>query len=399
METNQSIAKKYEQFVLSTYGREGLTIVRGEGSYLYDSEGTRYLDLYPGWGTVCLGHCHPYIVEQVAQQLKTLIHVPNNYYNPWQAQLAEKLAGLGFFGYTFFCNSGAEANEAAIKLARRFGNQSGGRYEIITFYKSFHGRTLAAITATGQEKYQKGLAPLPQGFVYARFGDIESVKSVITPKTCAVMFELIQGEGGVNCADPSFFTQLETMCKEKNILLIIDEVQTGLGRTGDYYGFQTFGITPHVVTLAKALGGGFAIGAMMAKPELKDMLPPGMHASTYGGNPVACCAGLAVIEVLEREGVLENVKKQSAFAFERLEQIKARTGRISQIRGKGLMIGVDTTVPALSLKQYCRGKKVLINNVGENTVRFLPALNITSEDLAKGLDIFEEALKAEGSTS
>ncbi len=395
MESKESVLNNYKQYVLPTYGREGLTFVRGEGSYLYDIDANRYLDLYPGWGTACLGHCHPYVVEQVTDQIKTLIHVPNNYYNPWQAQLAARLAKAGFGGYTFFSNSGAEANEAAIKLARRFGNQT-GRYEIVTFYKSFHGRTLATVTATGQEKYQQGFEPLPEGFKYAHFGDMESVQEALTPKTCAVMIEVIQGEGGINIAEDNFYRQLESLCKQHNLLLIVDEVQTGIGRTGKYFGYQSFGISPHVVTLAKALGGGFPIGAMMAKPELKDMLPPGTHASTYGGNPVVCRAALAVLDVLENEHILDNVKKQSGYILTRLEQIGKSTGCIKRVRCRGLMVGVDISVKALSVKQYCAKKRVLINNIGEYTIRFLPALNITTDELETGLAVFEEALRQEG---
>lgn len=396
MKTKDNTADLYSRFVLPTYGREGLVFCKGEGSYLYDTSGKKYLDLYPGWGTGCLGHCHPYFVNQLCDQLQTLIHVPNNFYNPLQAELAQRLAEAGFGGYTFFCNSGAEANEAAIKLARRFGNQSGGRFEIITFYKSFHGRTLATITATGQPKYQKGFEPLPEGFRYAEFGNFESVLDQLSVKTCAIMLELIQGEGGLNIAKDEFYKQIESLCREKNILLILDEVQTGIGRTGNIYGFQTFGIEPDVVTLAKALGAGFPIGAMMAKPALKDMLPAGMHASTYGGNPLACRAAIAVLDTIKKENLLDNVTKMSKYAMDRLTQTAHKTGLITDIRAKGLMIGVDIRVPAADLKQACKENFVLINNLGDNTVRFLPALNITQNDLAAGLDVFEQSLLREG---
>ncbi len=396
MNTNENVAKLYSDYVLSTYGREGIAFYKGEGSYLIDMDGNRYLDMYPGWGTGCLGHSHPYLADQLCDQLHTLIHVPNNFYNPLQAELAKRLADYGFGGYTFFCNSGAEANEAAIKLARRFGNQTGGRFEIITFYKSFHGRTLAAITATGQPKYQQGFEPLPAGFKYAEFGNFESVMSLVTDKTCAIMLELIQGEGGLNIAQDNFYRQIESLCREKNILLIADEVQTGIGRTGNIYGFQTFGVSPDVVTLAKALGGGVPIGAMMAKPALKDMLPPGMHASTFGGNSFACRAALAVFDVIEKENLLNNVKELSEYAFARFNDIARETGLITAIRGKGLMFGVDITVASADVKAACREKFVLINNVGEKTIRFLPALNITGDDLKKGIDVFEQALLREG---
>ncbi|MDX9703732.1 MAG: aspartate aminotransferase family protein [Candidatus Auribacterota bacterium] len=392
MFTTEQITDYYKHYVLPTYGREGQVMVRGEGSYLFDAENKKYLDLYPGWGTGCLGHCHPYMAAQLADQLKQLIHVPNNYYNPWQGLLAKRLAELSFGGFTFFANSGAEANEGAIKLARRFGNETGGRYEIITFLKSFHGRTLATITATGQPKYQKGFEPLPAGFVYATFGDFESLKNAVTGKTCAIMMELIQGEGGVNMADKTFYSQVQQLCTDKNLLLILDEVQTGMGRTGDYFGYQTFSIDPHVVTLAKSLGGGFPIGAMMVKPEYSHLLPAGTHASTYGGNPLACRASLAVLDVMEKESILENVKTQGAYLRERITAMQKSTGKITDIRGIGLMAGVDVAPDAGALKLACREKGVLINAIGEHTIRFLPALNITRQELAYGLDVFEQVL-------
>lgn len=391
----KNTAQLYDEYVLPTYGREGLTFVRGEDSYLFDADGTRYLDLYPGWGTACLGHCHPYLVEQVTDQVKTLIHVPNNYYNPLQAQLAEKLAEIGFGGLSFFSNSGAEANEGAIKLARRFGNRS-GRYEIITFKKSFHGRTLATLTATGQKKYQEGFEPLPEGFKYARFGDLDSVMQQITDKTCAIMLEPIQGEGGINIPPQQFLTDLNTICRERNILLILDEVQTGIGRTGSYFAYQTFNLDPDVVTLAKSLGGGFPIGAMMVRQELNDILVPGTHASTYGGNPVVCRAALAVIEVIEREKLLGNVMEQSAYIRTMLEQIQRDTGLITDIRICGLMIGIDIAPQSAAVKQQCRDHNILINNIGKNTIRLLPALNISREDITRALDVFKAALLAEG---
>ncbi|MEW6535131.1 MAG: aspartate aminotransferase family protein [Candidatus Auribacterota bacterium] len=395
MKTVSPTASLYESYVLPTYGREGLTFVRGEGSYLFDSDGNRYLDLYPGWGTGCLGHCHPYVVEQVTRQLHELIHVPNNYYNPWQAELAKRLADAGLHGYTFFANSGAEANEGAIKLARRFGNRT-GRYEIITFLKSFHGRTLAAITATGQPKYQQGFEPLPEGFKYAQFGDMESVRKTVTAKTCAVLFEPVQGEGGINIASDDFFKEIQAFCNEHNILLMLDEVQTGMGRTGNYFGYQTTGLNPDVVTLAKALGGGFPIGAMMVAPHLKDMLPPGTHASTYGGNPLVCRAALAVMDVFEKENILDNVRKQSLYVRQRLNAVSKSTGAITGIRIQGLMIGIDLTLSTTAVKQACTKRNVLINTIGENTIRLLPALNITEQELASGLDVFEDVLRTEG---
>ncbi len=392
MFTTQQITDYYSNYVLSTYGREGQVMVKGEGSYLYDADGNKFLDLYPGWGTGCVGHCHPHMVKELTDQLQTLIHVPNNYYNPWQGLLAKRLAELGFGGFTFFSNSGAEANEGAIKLARRFGKETGGRYEIITFLKSFHGRTLATITATGQPKYQEGFEPLPEGFSYVPFGDIDALKNAVSGKTCAIMMELVQGEGGVNMGNKDFYTQIQQLCADKNLLLILDEVQTGMGRTGDYFGYQTFGLKPQVVTLAKAIGGGFPVGAMMVTPECKHLLPPGTHASTYGGNPLACRACLAVLDIMEKENVLGNVRKQGKYLKDRLTAIKEATGKITDIRGVGLMVGIDVTPDAAELKKACRDKGVLINAIGEKTIRFLPALNISRDDLAHGIDVFEQVL-------
>lgn len=389
---NNFVLEQYDSYILPTYGREELVFISGQGSYLTEVDGDKYLDLYPGWGSACLGHCHKYVIQQINDQARELIHVPNNFYHPWQSELAEQLAMQGFGGLSFFCNSGAEANEAAIKLARRYGSPK-GRYEIITFDKSFHGRTLATITATGQEKYQKGFEPLPAGFIHVPFGNFAAVEKAVSDKTCAIMLEFIQGEGGVNVAPDSFFKQIETLCRKKDILFIADEVQTSIGRTGSFYGFQTFGVEPDIVTLAKALGGGFPIGAMMAKPRLKDVLTAGSHASTFGGNPLACRAALAVLTVFQQEKILDNVKEQESYVRGLLNALQTSTNIIKEIRGRGLMIGIEFSVPVARLKQLCKERHVLINTIGDTIVRLLPALNIDHKDMQHGINVLGQAIK------
>ena len=346
----QDIFQSYKDNVMPTYTKVPLTFVKGKGSRLWDIHGKCYLDFFPGWGVGSLGHCHPKVVSAVREQSAKLIFVANNYYNLPQAKLAKELARLTFPAKVFFCNSGAEANEAAFKLARRFG---AGRYEIITFENAFHGRTLAALAATGQKKYQQGFEPIPEGFRSARLNDMESVKAIITDKTAAIMLELIQGEGGVNIADKDFVLGLRKLCDEKKMLLIVDEVQTGIGRTGKFFCYQHYGITPDIMTLAKAIGGGLPIGVMVAKKEIADTLGPGTHASTFGGSPLVCSAALAVLRAVHKEKLLVKAQKSGEYLFSKLLDMKKRYPVIKEVRGLGLMWGVELNKEGKAVVERC----------------------------------------------
>lgn len=386
------IQSLYEKYVVPSYMKNGIVAVRGEGSRIWDAGGKEYLDLYPGWGSNPLGHAPEELRETIQRQAETLLHIPNNYYHPWQGLLAEKLVQLSFPGKCFFANSGAEANEGAIKCARLFGHEK-GRFEIITFKQSFHGRTLATLTATGQEKVQKGFAPLLEGFHYADFNDLESVRRLISEKTCAVMLEPVQGEGGVYPADKSFLTGLRQLCDESGLLLIFDEVQTGIGRTGTFFGFQQYGVVPDIMTLAKSLGGGIPIGAFIARPGAADKLQPGTHASTFGGAPFASAVSLKVIEEVEKQNLLDQVNRLSQKAFHRLNELKKECQVITEVRGAGFLIGIEVSCDLPLLIEQCAEKGVLVNRAGTNVLRIMPALNISESELFKGIEIVEEVLK------
>ena len=307
--TSAETIELFKQYVVPNYGRYPISLVRGEGSHVWDAEGERYLDLFPGWGCNLLGHCPQPLVEAVQQQVATLIHVPNTWHMESQGEWAKLLSERSFGGQAFFCNSGTEANEAAIKLARLHTPPE--RYKIITFQGGFHGRTLGATTATAQPKYHEGLGPLMAGFNYAPFGDLEAVKSLIDEQTAAIMIEPIQGEGGIRIPPEGFLQGLRELCDENDLLLIFDEVQSGCGRTGSWFAYQDFDVTPDVMTLAKSLCGGIAGGALLTTAEIAPSLRPGMHAATFGGNPIAARAGIAAIELIEREGLLENARRLS----------------------------------------------------------------------------------------
>ena len=323
MTLTEEVMQLYYEYVMPTYTKAPVVLVRGKGIKAYDIEGKEFLDFFPGWAVSGLGHCHPMVVKAIKEQVTKIIHVPNNYYNELQGTLAKKIIDSSFPGKVFFCNSGAEAVESAIKMARKVGNPS-GKYEIITMEDSFHGRTLAAVTATAQPKYQEGFGPLPGGFVYAKLNDLESVKSKITDKTTAIMLEPIQGEGGVNVASEGFISGIKKICDEKKILLIFDEVQTGMGRTGKMFCYQHYNVTPDIMTLAKSLGGGFPIGAMVANREIADTLQPGTHASTFGGSPLVSAAALAVFEAIKKEKLLQNTRNMGSYLVKKLERLKKK---------------------------------------------------------------------------
>ena len=384
------IFQVYKDNIMPTYNKVPLVFVKGKGSKLWDIQGKVYLDFFPGWGVGNLGHCHPKVMQGVRDQISKLIFVPNNYYHPFQAKLARELIYLSFPGKVFFANSGAEANEGAIKLARMFGK---GRYEIITFENAFHGRTLATLAATGQKKYQNGFEPMPEGFKQIKFNDIDALIQAITDKTVAIMLELIQGEGGINVASREFVLFLRKICDEKNILLIIDEVQTGIGRTGKMFSYQHYGITPDVMTLAKGLGGGLPIGVMVVRNEFSDLIGPGMHASTFGGGPVICKAALGVLRAIQKEKLLKNCQQMGEYLLGKLNNLKNNYALIKEIRGKGLMLGMELNLEGKQVVQKCMEQGLLINCTHAKVLRLMPALNIKKKEVDKALRILEHALK------
>jgi acetylornithine/N-succinyldiaminopimelate aminotransferase len=391
----EEIFKTYQDNIMATYNKVPLVFVKGKGSRLWDINGKVYLDFFPGWGVGSLGHCHPKVMQGVRDQIGKLIFVPNNYYHPFQAKLAKELIYLSFPGKVFFANSGAEANEAAIKLARKYGSSS-GKYEIITFENAFHGRTLAALAATGQGKYQKGFEPIPEGFKQAKLNDLASVKQVLGDKTVAVMLELVQGEGGVNVASPDFVLGLRKICDEKKLLLIIDEVQTGIGRTAKMFAYQNYGILPDVMTLAKALGGGLPIGVMIAKKEFSDILTPGMHASTFGGGPVICRAALGVLKAMQKEKILSNCQAMGKYLFEKLTLLKNTYPLIKEVRGLGLMLGVELNIEGKPVVQAAIEQGLLINCTHDKVLRLMPALNVTKKEIDQAIGILKNVFKEQG---
>ncbi len=394
MNETERIIKEHDQFVLQTYTRNPVAAVRGEGSWIWDAEGKKYLDFFPGWGVSGLGHCHPRVVEAVRDQAGKLLHMPNNFYNELAGRLARAIIENAFPGRVFFGNSGAEANEGAIKLARRFGEPQ-GRFEILTMKASFHGRTLTTVTATGQEKYHSGFGPLPPGFRYLPFNDIQALREAVTGKTVAVMLELIQGEGGVHPASPEYANQVREICDDNNLLMIVDEVQTGMGRTGDFFAFQGYDVLPDLMTLAKALGGGLPIGALVVREEFVGFLPPGTHASTFGGSPVVCAAALAVFEAMEEEGVIENVREKGAYLRRELENLSADFPMIREVRGRGLMLGMELDREGKPIVDRCLEKGMIVNCTAGNVLRVMPACNITREEIDRAVGILREALEEE----
>jgi acetylornithine/N-succinyldiaminopimelate aminotransferase len=372
-----------EQYVANTYSRYPVLLVRGKGTRVWDLEGEEYLDFVSGLAVCNLGHCHPRVVKAIQDQAEKLIHVSNFYYIEPQIQLASLLCKHSFADKVFFCNSGAEANEGAFKLARKFAKEKIGkdRYEIITMERSFHGRTLATLTATGQEKFHKGYEPLMPGFKYVPFNDIGAVKNAIDPKTCAVMVEPIQGEGGVNCPSEGYLKALRDICDEKRLLLIFDEVQVGMGRTGKLFAYEHEGVEPDMLTLAKSLAGGVPIGALLIKKGIADGFKPGDHASTFGGNPLASAAGVAALTAILEEGMLENCRKMGDYFISELEEIKKKFPFVKEVRGKGLILGVELKIDGSSMVKEMLKRKILINCTMGNVLRFLPPLIVTKEEV------------------
>jgi len=389
--SSQDTIALFEKYVIPNYGRFPVSLVRGEGSYVWDSEGNRYLDLFPGWGCNLLGHCPPPVVEAVREQVGTLIHVPNTWYMEAQGKWAKALSERSFGGQAFFCNSGTEANEAAIKLVRLHTPKN--RYKIITFEGGFHGRTLGSTAATAQPKYHEGLGPLVAGFVYAPYGDLEATAKLIDDETAGILVEPVQGEGGVRIPPAEFLAGLRRLADENDLLLVFDEVQTGCGRTGEWFAYQHFDVVPDVMTLAKALCGGLAGGAMLTTAEIAPSLRPGMHAATFGGNPIAARAGIATIEMIESQGLLENVKRLSQIFRERLEELQRQCSIVREVRVLGLMIGIELAIEGGSTVKACMERKLLVNCTQQTVVRLLPAMTLTDQQAHQGCDILAEVLK------
>lgn len=387
---SKKIIKLTDKYTLLTYKRNPVVFVKGKGVNVWDANGKKYLDFFSGLAVNNLGHCHPRVLNAIKKQAGKLMHTSNLYYTQPQAKLAQKLISLSFPGKVFFCNSGAEANEAAIKLARKFGNPK--RNEIITMKESFHGRTITTLTATAQTKYQKGFQPLAPGFKYVEFNDINAVKKAITKSTVAIMVELIQGEGGINIAEKEFIKNLRKLCNKKKILLIFDEVQTGIGRTGKMFAFENYGIVPDILTLAKALGGGLPIGAMIVRGKFAEVLKPGTHASTFGGNPVVCASACAVLDTIKKEKLLDNAVKMGNYFYKKLQELKPRYSIISEIRGKGLMIGVELKIKGEKIAKKCLEERLIINCTHEKVLRFLPPLNVKKNEIDQAIKIFEGVL-------
>lgn len=381
----------FKQYVVPNYGRYPVCLTRGERSYVWDSEGNRYLDLFPGWGCNLLGHCPEPIVRAVQEQVATLIHVPNTWYTESQGLWAKALSDRSFGGQAFFCNSGTEANEAAIKLARLHTPKE--RYKIITFTGGFHGRTLGSTAATAQPKYHEGLGPLMAGFVYAPYGDLEAVEKLVDNETAAIMVEPVQGEGGIQIPPEGFLAGLRRICDERELLLIFDEVQTGCGRTGHWFAYQHFGVTPDVMTLAKSLCGGIAGGAMLTRADIAPSLRPGMHAATFGGNPIAARAGIAALEMIEQENLLENARKLGEIFRTRLEALAKECELVEEVRVLGVMIGVELAAEGAPIVKACLERKLLINCTQGTVLRLLPAMNLSESQAQEACDLLSEVIK------
>lgn len=389
--TSTQTIELFQKYVIGNYTRYPVCLVKGEGSYVWDAEGNRYLDFFPGWGCDLLGHCPPRVVEAVRDQVGKLIHVPNTWYTEPQGLLARELSTrTGWGGQCFFCNSGTEAVEAAIKLARLNGKP--GRYKIITMINSFHGRTLGALSATAQPRYHQGLEPLLAGFRYAPFGDLDAVRRLLDPETCAILVEPIQGEGGIHLPPAGYLEGLRTLADEHRLLLIFDEVQTGMGRTGRWFAHQHAGVAPDAMTLSKAFAGGIAGGALIARPEVAEKLKPGTHAATFGGNPIACRAALATIETIEADNLLARAEQLGLRFRQRFEALRGRCPLIQDVRVQGVMIGIELSVDGTPLVNQCLEKKLLINCTHGTVLRLLPAMNLTDAQFEEGCTILEEVL-------
>ena len=380
-------------YLMFNIKRMPMVLVRGEGARVWDEAGREYLDFVAGWAVNALGHCHPAVVQAIQKQAATLIHTSNQYYTIPQIELGKKLVENSALDRVFFCNSGAEANEGAVKLARKWGKKNkNGAYEVISTLKGFHGRTLAMVAATGKPHYQEPFKPMPQGFINVPFNDIEAIKAATTPNTAAVIVEPVQGEGGVNVADQQYLKDLRSWCDEQNLLLILDEVQTGIGRTGTLFAYEQFGIEPDIMTLAKGLGGGVPIGAFLAK-ERAAAFEPGDHGSTFGGNPLACAAGIAVLNEVLGQNVPANAAHVGVYMSEKLNDLKTHRPIITAERGLGLLRAIDLNQEvAGDVVNRCCEEGLLINMVSPTTLRFMPPLIITTAHVDEAIEILDGVL-------
>jgi len=388
--TTAETIELFDKYVIGNYSRLPRVIVKGRGCYLYDADGNEILDMFPGWAVSAIGHCHPKVVEAIRKQAGELLHIDNTFYSEPQGDLAKLLSERAFGGKCFFCNSGAEANEAALKLARL--HTSEGKYKFITAEGSFHGRTFATMTATAQPKHHEGLLPLLPGFIYVPFNDIGALESAFSDEVAAVMVEPIQGEGGINLATKEYLQALRRLCDENGALMILDEVQTGVGRTGKWFAYQHFDVEPDIMTMAKALGGGVAIGAMMAKEKVAASLVPGKHASTFGGNALVCAAGVAVIEAIEQENLLENANRLGQYTMDKLVQLKQKHNIIDSVRGIGLMIGVQLNSSGKEIVDKCLEKGLRINCTQDTVLRFMPPMIVNKSQIDQAIDILDTVL-------
>ncbi len=394
--TNEKAVELGRRVLTPNYKQQPIALVRGEGTRVWDADGRRYLDMLAGIATCALGHCHPAVLAAAQAQLHRIWHASNGVYTLPSLQLAEALVRRSFAKRLFFCNSGAEANEAALKLARRFHFASGApeRVEVVCANGSFHGRTLGALAATGQPKYQQGIGPLPPAFVHVPFGDLAPLRAAVGPKTAAVLLEIIQGEGGVRVAPPGYIAGVRRLCDERGALWIADEVQTGMGRTGTLWAHEQEGVTPDIMTVAKALANGLPIGAMLATEKAGVALTPGTHASTFGGNPVTCAAAIAVLETIDREGLLPACREAGEHLKARLIDLKERVGgRIADVRGRGLLVGVELTSEAAPVIARCRELGLIVNLASEKVIRFAPALLVTRAEIDEAASILARALE------
>ena len=393
MKTEELIALT-DRNIMRTYNRMPVVLVKGAGAKVWDSEGKAYLDFVAGIAVCSIGHAHPKVVEAIREQAGLLMHVSNLFYTEPQVRLAGLLVENSFADKVFFCNSGAEANEAAIKLARKYTHETmgSGRSELITMRNSFHGRTLTTVAATGQEKFQIGFEPLPKGFKYVPYNDLAALEAAITDETYGVMLEVIQGEAGVIIPDADYLQGVRKLCDEKGILMILDEVQTGMGRTGCLFAYQDYGVSPDIMTLAKALGNGFPVGAMLASDRLAGAFVPGNHASTFGGNPLAMAAAVATVETLLYDGVLDNCRRVGAYFLERLKALASRHTIVRDVRGKGLMVAMELDIPGAEIVRKCMEKGSLINCTNNNVLRCVPPLIVTEQEVDEVVDIIDEVM-------
>jgi len=393
--TENEIMLLADENIMNTYKRFAVAIVKGLGTRLWDANGREYLDLVAGIAVCNLGHCHPSVVAAIKDQAGNLMHVSNLYYTEPQAKLARLLVENSFADKVFFCNSGAEANEAAIKLARKYAHENMGpdKFELITMKDSFHGRTMATITATGQEKFQFGFTPLLEGFSYAPFNDLKALEAAITQKTCGIMLEPIQGEGGVIIPDDQYLAGVRDICDRHGILLIMDEVQTGMGRTGKLFAYEHSKIKPDIMTLAKALGNGFPVGAMLSTNAIAKAFAPGNHASTFGGNPLAMAACVATFKTMLKDGFLEQSCKTGEYFLAELKKLQQKHQIITEIRGRGLMLACGLNIEGSDIVSDCMKRGLLINCTGGKTLRFVPPLIITTKEVDQAIAILDAVME------